>query len=315
MRILSICIPTFNRANYLRTTLESIVQQDRFRNFNDIEIIISDNCSTDNTNEVSGRYVNLYINKVFYYKNSENILDQNFHKALSRGTGQYLKLNNDTLTHKSDSLEKMVETIEENLFSKPVLFFSNDTSGNFKKRYCNDLNAFVSTVSFYSTWIGGFGIWKSHFEKIEDFNKCSSLQLAQTDVLFRMVSMQSGAVVDNQLLFDTLIVQNKGGYDFIKVFLDNYLSILTSHHIDKETLKKEKRLLLLRHICPWVVTSKLRYGSTFKFKGANMKIIKHFRNDIFSIFLYYVWYFVYYCLFFVRKYRHIFCSKSIVGVS
>ncbi|MCX8512062.1 MAG: glycosyltransferase, partial [Chthoniobacteraceae bacterium] len=44
---LSICIPTFNRSQYLRLTLESITNQELFQNSDEIEIVISDNCSSD----------------------------------------------------------------------------------------------------------------------------------------------------------------------------------------------------------------------------------------------------------------------------
>ncbi len=49
--LLSICIPTFNRANYLRDAIKHILPA-----VNDkrdiVELIISDNCSTDETSEI-----------------------------------------------------------------------------------------------------------------------------------------------------------------------------------------------------------------------------------------------------------------------
>ena len=51
--LLSICIPTYNRSGYLEQCLESIVHQERF---DEIEVIISDNCSTDDTEAVCKKY-------------------------------------------------------------------------------------------------------------------------------------------------------------------------------------------------------------------------------------------------------------------
>jgi glycosyltransferase involved in cell wall biosynthesis len=49
--LLSICIPTFNRADYLRDALKYLLPA--VNNMNDIvELIISDNCSTDGTDEL-----------------------------------------------------------------------------------------------------------------------------------------------------------------------------------------------------------------------------------------------------------------------
>lgn len=43
--LLSICIPTYNRAEYLEKSLESIIRQSEFHS-DDVDVVISDNCST-----------------------------------------------------------------------------------------------------------------------------------------------------------------------------------------------------------------------------------------------------------------------------
>ena len=50
--LLSICIPTYNRADKLKQTLESIVSQPEFIDFDEFEIVISDNGSKDGTKEI-----------------------------------------------------------------------------------------------------------------------------------------------------------------------------------------------------------------------------------------------------------------------
>ena len=52
MCLLSICIPTYNRCSYLKKTLESIVSQKIFETTDLVEIVISDNCSSDGTADV-----------------------------------------------------------------------------------------------------------------------------------------------------------------------------------------------------------------------------------------------------------------------
>lgn len=54
--LLSICIPTYNRSNYLKICLNSIMSQVDINS--PIEIIVSDNCSTDNSLEVIDEYIN-----------------------------------------------------------------------------------------------------------------------------------------------------------------------------------------------------------------------------------------------------------------
>ncbi|WP_342620639.1 glycosyltransferase family 2 protein [Rhodoferax sp. GW822-FHT02A01] len=277
---LSICIPTFNRATELDKTIESIVSQDRFIHSNDVEIVVSDNCSEDSTREVVERYVSKFKNKVFYRKTTSNISDRNFQEALSMGRGTFLKLNNDTLSHKSNSLDSMISEIDMHEARRPVMFFSNGLLGCIGVATFQDFESFVSRVSYWSTWIGGFGIWKCDFDNLDDFNRMSSKQLLQVDVLLRMAAKKGYAVIDDRPLFRSLMTAAKGGYDFLGVFMDNYLSILQEYR-DRQMLSDaifslEKKRLLLEFILPWHVKSVLGYGSFFSFAGKEKKFRKHY---------------------------------------
>ena len=50
--ILTIGVPTYNRSKKLSVLFECLKKQE----FNDFEIIVSDNCSTDNTKEICDIY-------------------------------------------------------------------------------------------------------------------------------------------------------------------------------------------------------------------------------------------------------------------
>jgi abequosyltransferase len=252
--ILSICIPTFNRAEFLNLTLESIVTQERFKNTNDVEIVISDNCSDDNTEEIANFYTELFGDKVRYFRNEQNIKEKNLVVALSKGRGTFLKLNNDTLKHNSNSLNSIVCTIELNQKNKHVLFFLNQSFNKNDSLLCNDLNDFISQTSYYSTWMGAFGIWKEDFDNLKDFNKHSELLLPQTDVLHRLIADRKRAFVSNDLIFNSEEPKTKGGYDTLTVFLDNYTFILRESlakgYITTNTYVKEIKRLLLKCLCP-----------------------------------------------------------------
>lgn len=58
--LLSICIPTFNRCDILNDTLKSIINDEAFDD--DIEIVISDNFSSDSTEYVCKKYTDSYSN-------------------------------------------------------------------------------------------------------------------------------------------------------------------------------------------------------------------------------------------------------------
>lgn len=89
--LLSICIPTYNRAGYLGRCLESIRIQLAGNDFLDksVEIVISDNCSPDNTSSVVENYKK-YFHNIRYSVNEKNLgFDLNVLAAVKNATGKY----------------------------------------------------------------------------------------------------------------------------------------------------------------------------------------------------------------------------------
>jgi len=80
----SIVIPTRNRAHLLRFALKSAIQQ----TYRDLEIVVCDNYSTDNTREI----VDLYDNKNILYVRTDKALSMpdNWEFALSHASGEYI---------------------------------------------------------------------------------------------------------------------------------------------------------------------------------------------------------------------------------
>jgi glycosyltransferase involved in cell wall biosynthesis len=290
MKYLSICIPTFNRASFLKETLDSITSQEIFKNSNIVEVVISDNSSTDNTRELCLDYVQKYGEKIKYFRHEVNIEDKNFEFVLSRGKGEYLKLNNDTLVHKKNSLAFMLDVIKKNRVKKPLLFFSNGALSTEEFFIGFSIDNFISKVSFFSTWIGGFGIWKSDFKKIKDFNRFSNMKLVQTDVILRTLMIKKYFIVSDRVFAETIFGVVKGGYSFIDVFMDNYFQIIEFYvlngNLSEDSYKKEKRKVLIKQVAFWHAKTILRRGSLYDFNGVFRKIIFHYKSDLISIFLY-----------------------------
>jgi glycosyltransferase involved in cell wall biosynthesis len=83
----SVCIPSYNYANYLKDAIDSVLCQ----TYNDFELLIVDNCSTDNTREVVEGY-QLTDSRIIYYCNETNIgLVGNLNRCLELATGEYVK--------------------------------------------------------------------------------------------------------------------------------------------------------------------------------------------------------------------------------
>lgn len=107
MRV-SIVIPTFNRAVYLEGAISSALEQD----YGDLEIIIADNASTDNTEAVAKIYCR--DPRVKYFRNSENIgMVRNWRKSVFElTTGDwFLILSDDDILTNSKFVSQAVELI------------------------------------------------------------------------------------------------------------------------------------------------------------------------------------------------------------
>lgn len=283
--LLSICIPTYNRAKLLGSSLKVLTSQEFFQKTNAVEIVISDNFSSDNTPEICQKYANMFPEKVFYHRNDENIKDKNFEKALSLGNGEYLKLCNDTLRFYKNSFEKMCRDIMSFKSEKPVLCFASGfVSSDEKYVFCNDLSDFVEKMSYGMTAIGNFGIWKSDFEKISDFNRCSSKQLTQVDVILNQVSCKENAVIVNEKYFENIVCTRKGGYNIAEVFGKNYLSVLkdflNTKALSKSAFELEKKKILLNFINEFYFDFKNIYAfdrtGYFKYLAADYALKPYF---------------------------------------
>lgn len=251
--LLSICIPTKNRARILHQSLQSIVHQKSFWERDDVEIVICDNASTDNTAEVVEAYAKQFAGRIHYHRNSNDVVDANFEIALRHGMGEFLKLANDSLLWLHDSLEAMLWFIQATREDKPVLFFLNDSRPTAKPVMAvKGVDEFLRTTSYFISWIGGFGIWKTQLDDLPDFSRYSHLHLAQVDVMLRMMAKTGNGYVSNIPFCRVQNAGRKGGYNIAEVFGKNYLNILKelSGLISEKTYRDEKRDVLEKHIIP-----------------------------------------------------------------
>lgn len=106
--LVSIGIPTYNRANsYLRSALRSAVNQ----TYKNIEIIVSDNCSPDNTESVVKEFNDP---RIRYYRQRENIgplNNRNF--CLEQSRGEYFVIVMDDDLIDSDFISTCMNAVKD----------------------------------------------------------------------------------------------------------------------------------------------------------------------------------------------------------
>ncbi|UFS71307.1 glycosyltransferase [Geomonas sp. RF6] len=121
----SICIPTYNSAAYLRESLDSIAAQ----TYRSAEVIISDNASTDDTTEIAAEYAALYGWRL--HINRENLGPfGNFNALIGMAAGRYVAIYHaDDVYHRS-IVEESLAVFRENPGVMLVGALSTEIDGN-----------------------------------------------------------------------------------------------------------------------------------------------------------------------------------------
>lgn len=251
--LVSICIPTYNRADCLRKTIESIICQSEFIS-GIVEIVISDNASSDNTMEVCAKY-NHYSN-FHYFRNKDNVRDRNFPIVLSKATGKLRKLNNDTFILNEGSLCKLCMLARKYDETRPVLFLLNKNVED----DILDFHDFVLKVGYLSTWLPSHTFWEDDCENVSnDFLGCD-LFLWQVRKIYEIANIKNNIVVVGGVFGYTFTPQRKDiSYGLYKVFYQNYFLILDPYikkgiisYDDKYVIERQ---LLFDFFLPWIITS------------------------------------------------------------
>lgn len=132
--LLSIAIPTYNRAVRLKNLLDSIAPQ-AIKLGSEVEICISDNNSPDNTREVVMNFKEKYPGLIKYNENKENIGgDKNFLKVLEMSRGDFVWLFGDDDLMADGGLNEVISFIKNNKKEKIGLVFVRTESYFFDKK-------------------------------------------------------------------------------------------------------------------------------------------------------------------------------------
>jgi glycosyltransferase involved in cell wall biosynthesis len=106
---LSICIATYNRAAFICKTLDSIIPQIRERD--QVEIVIVDGCSQDNSEAVVRRYQEKCPRLRYFRRNSMGV-DRDFNKAIDLANGEYCWLMADDDILKPGAIDAILNALE-----------------------------------------------------------------------------------------------------------------------------------------------------------------------------------------------------------
>lgn len=317
--ILSICIPTWNRASFLNTGLEKLNTQLSEICINDIEILVSDNYSTDDTALVVQNFIHIGM-PISYYCNEKNLgADGNFIKCIERAKGKFIWLLGDDDYLCDNSLAYLLRVLKDNLDAGLVHLKAHGVSkGEGNAKVFNDKKAFLQEVSYWSTFMTGNIFNAKSKELVDNPEKyIGSCFLQMPFYLSASMTSSNNIIIYRQIFDDGADSISNGGYNYFKVFVQNYLDIwkeyIDKFHIDIAVYKHIKKdiyvnfhqyfinMLLIKktNILPEDQPRNGRKG--FFIKDGKKILKKYYGNEKYALPYFFKWQIKYYLLAIKRK--------------
>lgn len=265
MAAVSICLPVFNGEKYLAQAIESALAQ----TYEDFELLISDDCSTDDTPAIVEHFKK-QDKRIKSWKNEQNLkLFANYNACIERSSGKYIKpFAHDDLFH-PDLLKRMVYILDENTDISLVtsarswidaegqrIEAESQTANRIMKPYPRDTRvpskeAITQTLEEVTNWLG---------------EPCSQMFRREHadhgyDTSFRQVG---------DLEYSYRLLQN-GDYYFLA-------DDLCSFRLHAESWSTARKLDITAYLDWFLLASKYR-----RYLSADLKIEEHCLNIIFKL--------------------------------
>ena len=287
MNLLTIAIPTFNRAIYLRECLLSL--QKNNIDTSQIEIIVIDNHSEDNTQAVVMELQRDMAIK--YIKNEKNIgPDENFKKCLKVASSQFVWIFGDDDLFKLNVINNVLNIIKEfhdiGLIHLRAENFTDNMENNSLeevinyKLYENDA-AFIKQVHTNITFLSANIVNKKIIFEYINLDEIPNNNLGQVYwSLIATIKAPRNVFINSKLIGARQY--NSGNYNFCEVFGNNFIEIL---YIINEKFQIEKliqvfkRRLLVMYFPANI--ARLRAGvSNVQYKNCFRIFYKNFHKNI-----------------------------------
>lgn len=231
--LLTIAIPTWNRAEFLALNLEQLLQEGR-NCWDDIEILVSDNASTDDTSKIVSDAISRGV-PVRYVRNAENIgSDANIAQCFNLAQGKFVLIMGDDDLFVDGALLFLLDRLDADACGVVCLrpygfeadFRKEYPGGRGAVRTFDDAGKFLAEIGPLMTLISSCVINKSLLPKIDANTFCGD-NLVQVHLVLR-----SALAASVNLVIDRYLVackrNNSGGYDFSQVFVSNLCAVLDS---------------------------------------------------------------------------------------
>lgn len=282
--IWSICIPTYNRAECLKINLNYIFKQITEENREKIEILVSNNASSDNTDQIVKNFINSGYD-ISYYYNIENIgPERNFLQCVTKAKGRYVLLLGDDDILLKGAIDNILNILNNDdygavyISNNGLRFLENFQGKNaldkndIKEIIVKDSNEFIKKVSYNITFISGIVFNKTYLKNIERYERyIGSYFIHTTFFLSAIFESKKNVFIKASLIAS--MENNNGGYKLVEVFCVNFNKILLAFlpiGLEKATIQCINNNLITTFF-PFFIY-KIRRGKT-RFISEDMEFI------------------------------------------
>jgi len=205
---LSICMATFKRAQFIAETLDSIVDQLT----PEVELIVLDGASPDETPEVLSRYVGRHPNIRYYREEKNSGVDADYDRAVQYATGEFVWLMTDDDLLKPQAVAAVLARLAaadcELLFVNAEIWnadFSRLLKPRFVEMNCDttypesERERAFADVAFYSSFIGGVVISRARWMQRNRTDYYGTLFI-HVGVIFQHPALSKVAVLATPLI-------------------------------------------------------------------------------------------------------------------
>lgn len=271
---ISVLMAVYNGEKFISESIDSILNQ----TFEDFELIIVDDCSTDGSAEVINQYKD---SRIKYYRNRKNLGQTlSLNKGIELAQGTYIaRIDHDDVSHKR-RLERQLDFLESNPDHALCGTLAKVISENGKKIYTvrserNDSeylkcklffeNVIFHSSAFFSTQLAKKWLYDSSFTIAQDYDLWIKFgQSHKIGVLNeQLVSLRKHRDNASELLSETGVREVKDilGLGLKRLNIDYHPSELELHYkMCSESLKPEDNINRLNTWISKIIKKNLEHG-------------------------------------------------------
>jgi glycosyltransferase involved in cell wall biosynthesis len=235
----SVCIPVYNGSDYIAESIQSVLEQ----TYRDFELIVCDNCSSDNTPDIVKSF---HDPRLTYVRNERNLgLSGNESRCLELANGEYICIFHHDDVMLPDNLERKVKLLDEHpevgfvhsnitvIDSKGEVVSWNIWNEDSRRDYVDDgLTVFSRYLAYSplgaSIFIGAVLARRDCYNHFGGFSErlphCSDSEMWMRMLLFYKVAC-IGAPLVKYRIHSTSTSSSWGDYRSINYIKEHYLAV------------------------------------------------------------------------------------------